>query len=201
MAVQADGTRECLPLCATMSSVASQAEFDRTAVVEELEGARLTFHRLVDGASPSDLERPSTGTRWNNRQLLFHMLIGYLVVWSLVPLLHLFSRLPPQASERYAALLNRAERPFNSINYWSTCLGAAFYRPDRMKTTFDRVIASLQRRVRAEDDNNLARGMHYPTRWDPFFKTFMTLADVYRYPTQHFRFHEAQLTLPGPAEG
>lgn len=33
------------------------------------------------------------------------------------------------------------------------------------------------------------------TRWDPFFNDYMTLADVYRYPTQHFRFHEQQLSL------
>ncbi|KJY23826.1 hypothetical protein VR46_43260 [Streptomyces sp. NRRL S-444] len=41
----------------------------------------------------------------------------------------------------------------------------------------------------------LARGMHFPVRWDPFFKDFMTLADIYRYPTQHFDFHHRQLTL------
>jgi hypothetical protein len=32
--------------------------------------------------------------------------------------------------------------------------------------------------------------VHYPTTWDPFFADYMTLADVYRYPTQHFRFHQ-----------
>jgi len=37
--------------------------------------------------------------------------------------------------------------------------------------------------------------MHFPTRWDPFFTDVMTLRDVYRYPTQHFDFHRAQLTL------
>jgi hypothetical protein len=37
--------------------------------------------------------------------------------------------------------------------------------------------------------------MHYPTRWDPFFGDFMTLADLYRFPTQHFDFHARQLTL------
>jgi hypothetical protein len=28
--------------------------------------------------------------------------------------------------------------------------------------------------------------MHFPTQWDPFFSDYMTLADVYRYPGQHF---------------
>lgn len=39
---------------------------------------------------------------------------------------------------------------------------------------------------------DLGRGMHYPTRWDPFFTDYMTLADVYRFPTRHFHFHHQQ---------
>ena len=34
--------------------------------------------------------------------------------------------------------------------------------------------------------------------WDPFFTGYMTLADIYRYPTQHSRFHQRQLTLSPP---
>ena len=29
----------------------------------------------------------------------------------------------------------------------------------------------------------------------PFFNDYMTLEDVYRYPGQHFDFHQRQLTL------
>jgi hypothetical protein len=36
------------------------------------------------------------------------------------------------------------------------------------------------------------------TTWDPFFAGYMTLADIYHYPTQHFRFHLRQLTLSPP---
>jgi Alkylmercury lyase/Helix-turn-helix domain of alkylmercury lyase len=32
-------------------------------------------------------------------------------------------------------------------------------------------------------------------RWDPFFTEYMTLADVYRCPSQHFDFHARQLAL------
>lgn len=60
---------------------------------------------------------------------------------------------------------------------------------------FDHVIATLHDRLDAESDTALARGMHYPTRWDPFFTDYMTLADVYRFPTRHFEFHRRQLTL------
>ena len=37
--------------------------------------------------------------------------------------------------------------------------------------------------------------MHFPTTWDPFFTGYMTLADLYRYPTRHFYYHLEQLTL------
>jgi hypothetical protein len=60
------------------------------------------------------------------------------------------------------------------------------------------VIAKSHRRLDAESDVGLARGMHYPTRWDPFFADYMTLVDVYRFPTQHFDFHRRQLTLDTP---
>jgi hypothetical protein len=53
----------------------------------------------------------------------------------------------------------------------------------------------VHRRLDAETDADLDRGMHYPTRWDPFFEPYMTLAAVYRFPTQHFDFHRRQLTL------
>jgi hypothetical protein len=69
-----------------------------------------------------------------------------------------------------------------------------------MVATFDRVIASLDRGLAAETEADLRRGMHYPVRWDPFFKEFMTLADIYHYPTQHFGFHRRQLTLTGAQE-
>ena len=64
-----------------------------------------------------------------------------------------------------------------------------------MGRRFDRVVAKLLRRLDRESDSELARGMHYPTSWDPYFKASMTLADIYRYPTQHFEHHRRQRTL------
>jgi len=61
----------------------------------------------------------------------------------------------------------------------------------------DHVTQVLQRRLRRETRTALGRGMYYPTSWDPFFAEYMTLAQLYRYPTEHFRFHQRQLTL-GP---
>jgi len=70
----------------------------------------------------------------------------------------------------------------------------------RMGATFDRVVASLGHRLAAETASALARGMHYPVRREPFFKDFMTPADIDRYPTQHFDFHPRRLTLETGAD-
>jgi DinB superfamily len=174
------------------------AEFDRRAVVEELQEARVTFHRLLDGAAPAQLARPSAGTRWTNEQLLFHMLFGYLVVAVLLRMVVVFGRLPPVLSRGFATLLDSCVVPFHAVNYWGSCAGAKVFNRRRMGPKFDRVIASLQRRLLATSDTDLVRGMYYPTRWDPFFGEYMTLGQLYRYPTQHFDFHQRQLTLDAP---
>ncbi len=171
---------------------------DRAAVRAEMEQARLDFHRLVSEADPADLRRPSDGTRWTNQQLLFHMLFGYLVVRALLVLVRIFGLLPGGASRAFARILDASHRPFDLINYLGSCAGGRIIPPRRMPGMLDRVIAALQRRLQRESGFALRRGMHYPTTWDPFFTGYMTLADVYRYPTRHFRFHQHQLTLSPP---
>ncbi len=169
----------------------------RQAVGEELEAARSAFHRMLRDATPARLRRASDGTHWTNEQLLFHMLFGYMIARVLLVLAHLFSRLLAPASHGFARLLNSLTGPFDVVNYYGSCVGARIIRPQRMGAQFDRVTASLRRRLARETDAHLRRGMHYPVRWDPFFKDFMTIDDIYHYPTQHFGFHRRQLTLTG----
>ena len=69
------------------------------------------------------------------------------------------------------------------------------YNRRRMGAKMDRVHRALDRKLASESEETLHRAMHFPTRWDPFFKDRMTLEDVYRYPGQHFDFHKQQLTL------
>jgi len=52
----------------------------------------------------------------------------------------------------------------------------------------------------AETGRSLRCGMCFPARWDPFFKNYMTLADVYHYPTRHFMFHSKQLSAGSPQQ-
>lgn len=169
---------------------------DRMAVHEEMERTRKSFHELLDAASVSDLRRASAGTRWNNRQLLFHMLLGYLIIRALLRLVRMFDRLPDGASRGFARLLNAGTVPFDAVNFAGSWLGGTLMPRSWMVTLFDRTTAALHRRLDGETDIELARGMHYPIRWDPFFQDYMTLADVYRFPVQHFDFHRGQLTMP-----
>jgi hypothetical protein len=171
---------------------------DRQVVRDEMEQAKQTFHHLLDSATVADLSRPSNGTKWTNGQLLFHMLFGYLLVVRLLVLVRIFGRLPDGVSRVFAGVLEASTRPFHVINYLGSVGGPRLLGYAGMGRRFDRVIAKLLRRLERESDSELSRGMHYPTPWDPYFRAYMTLADVYRYPTQHFEHHRRQLTLGAP---
>lgn len=177
---------------------ARRAALDQ-AVSAELAQVREDFRQLITQASPAELGKPTQGTKWTNQQLLFHMLFGYLIVRALLPLTRLLGRLPAPAGTGFAALLNSARRPFHLINYLGSCAGARIIPPARMPRTLDRITAALQRDLGQETETALARGMPYPTRWDPFFTSHMTPADLYRYPTRHYRHHRQQLTLTATA--
>lgn len=173
---------------------------DRTAIKQEMNQARQDFRRMVTGATVADLGRPSAGTKWTDQQLLFHMLFGYLITHrGLLVLVRVFGRLPRPASKGFARLLDAVAGPFNTINYLGSCVGARLIPPDRMPGRMDRVITALQRSLDRQTAAALRRGMYFPTQWDPFFTGYMTLTDLYHYPTQHFRFHQRQLALTAPA--
>ena len=167
---------------------------DRTALAEDLERARARFHRLLSSMSEDDWGKASRGTRWTNEQLLFHMVFGYMVVQRLLTLVRVFGRLPDRVGRGFARTLDTVTVPFHAINYHGSCAAARYYHRGRMGAKMDRVIDALQRSLAHEHDSDFTRGMHYPTRWDPFFQDYMTLEDVYRYPGRHFDFHERQIS-------
>jgi hypothetical protein len=168
--------------------------FDRDAVHAELERVRLTFARHVTEMTHEDLRRQSNGTRWTNRQLLFHMLFGYLLVRRLLWMVKILGRLPRSSTRPFAALLNFGTPPFHWINYLGSVGGGAVFTPPRMQRRLDRVTAKLESDLDKQSEQDLARGMYYPTRWDPYFKPYMNLSDIYNYPTQHFDHHDRQLS-------
>ena len=168
---------------------------DPEAVHNEMERARLTFGDLVRQATPVDMRRRSNGTRWTNRQLLFHMLFGYLIVRTLMPLVHGFGRLPVGWSRRFAATLNVGQRPFHLINYVGSFGGGQILPRAVMTVLMNRTIRALQGKLARETEQTLALTMHFPASWDPYFRDTMSVFDVYHYGTQHFDHHRRQLTL------
>ena len=168
---------------------------DRAALAADLRRARTDFHGLLDVAVEPDWNEPTERTRWTNEQLLFHMVFGYMVVRRLLLLARIFGRLPDGVSRRFAGALDAVERPFHMINYYGTCAAALVYNRHRMRAKMNREIDKLLRSLAGEKDSSLRRGMYYPTSWDPYFGRYMTLADIYRYPGQHYDHHRRQLTL------
>jgi DinB family protein len=168
---------------------------DRAALAADLERVRADFHQLLALATDDDWNRPTAGTKWTNEELLFHMVFGYMVVQRLLPLVRAFGYLPHSFSRGFARILNAATTPFDVVNYRGSCLAARVYNRKRMAAKLDRVIDFLKRSINRQHDNAFRRGMHFPTRWDPYFREYMTLADVYLYPGQHYDHHRRQLTL------
>ncbi|MEU7788886.1 DinB family protein [Amycolatopsis sp. NPDC049159] len=167
---------------------------DRRAVHEQWDQDRATVHELAATATAAELRRPSAGTRWTNGQLVFHLVFGYQIVRALLVLVRVFGRLPDSVSRRFAAALNAVTPAFHVVNYLGSC-GGGLIGPRRAAAWLDHIIASLHRSLERAAEADLGRGMHYPDRWDPFFEPYMTLADIYRYPAQHFACHRQQLTL------
>lgn len=168
---------------------------DRNSIVADYRRACAQLAATLDRAGDGELRRVSTGTRWTNEELLFHMVFGYMVVQALLPLVKIFGRLPPPAGRGFARLLDAGTRPFDVVNYWGSRAAARYFNRRRMAGKLERVTASLARSLARETEQSLALQMAFPTRWDPFFAPVMTLADVYAYPTLHFDFHAKQLSL------
>ena len=168
---------------------------DLATIHAEMERARGEFHALIAKSSPADLAWLSNGTRWTKRELLFHMLLGYLVTRNVIALVKAVSRLPTPVQRGFAATLNAGTRPFDHINYWGSRAAGRALTPRHMLGWFDRVVSSLHRHLDHESPAALQRRMPFPSRWDPYFADWMSLADAYHYPTLHFDHHERQLTV------
>jgi hypothetical protein len=169
-------------------------------IAAEMQRAAADFRSLLDAATSAELREGSNGTAWTNEQLLFHMLFGYLLIRNLRVLVWVFGRLPDRFSRAFAALLNAGTRPFHVVNYLGSLGGARVLGHARMERIFERVVAGLVASMRRQSSTSLARGMHFPTGWDPYFRDYMTMADVYHYATQHYDHHRRQLTLAGAAD-
>jgi hypothetical protein len=155
----------------------------------ELTAAQATFHALLDGLSEEVLQRPSNNPAWTNKQMLFHMALGFFLLPSLIPLVRVFGRLPPSVSKAFALLLNVSTVPFNWMNALGPRMGARVFTRTALSKVFDWVIGRIIRRLNAIPEHELQRGMYFPYKWDPLFQEYMRLQDTLRFPIQHFNAH------------
>ena len=145
---------------------------DKKQICAEMDRVRSDYRQLLDTATVAELRQPTDGTKWNNEQLLFHMLFGYLLVRNLRLVVWVFSRLPDDASKRFAALLNSGTRLFHVINYVGSLVGARALGHTRMERLMDRLLSSLEASLRTQPERALdERGMHFPVGWDPSSRT------------------------------
>ena len=112
-----------------------------------------------------------------------------------MPLVHLLGRLG--WSRRFAATLNSLRGPFHVISYLGSVGGGQLLFADAM-TRHGPDVRALHPRLAGETDDSLTLVMHFPPAWNPYFQPTMSVADVYRYGTQHFDHHQRQLTFRAP---
>jgi hypothetical protein len=169
-------------------------EKTKLAIQAELETTRAAFHELLAALSEDDLRRPSHNPGWTNGEILTHMTFGFVVVTVLLPMASLWGRLPKRSSGWFAWLLNASTVPFNWVNALGARAQARLLRRRRhLGAAFDLVLAALLKRTESIRDEEWQRGMHYPVRWDPNFRDFMTLEMIVHYPVAHFNLHLAQI--------
>jgi len=91
---------------------------ERASLAADLERARTDFHHLLALVGDDEWGKPTSGTRWTNEQLLFHMVFAYMIVQRLLILTWLFSHLPKWTSRGFAWVLNAATPLFDPVNYY-----------------------------------------------------------------------------------
>lgn len=161
----------------------------------ELEWLREDFDRLIAGAADARLDARTIGTRWTNREMLFHLWFGQRIARVFIPLIGGFSRLPPGASRAWARLLAAAGRPYGWINYAASAAGGRVVPLRLIQGWMRRDTSWLIGWADGATPAELGRGMSVPENWDPYFQPWMNRADVLRWAPRHYRHHRAQLTL------
>src|SRR5665647_3928618 len=83
----------------------------------DLELIARDYWAILNAALPEELDLPTNGTAWTNRQLLFHMLLGQLVTRMVIIVMGLFSRLPAGASHAWAAGMAAVTPLYHRLNW------------------------------------------------------------------------------------
>jgi len=151
---------------------------------------------MADSTSGQTWTEPSHNPGWTNGQVLFHVLLGFILVLPLANILVLFGHLPSPCSRIFAGILNFSTPLFNIVNAVGPRAGARLLGRARVIRQFDRVHRAILARLERVRPRDWALAMHYPIRWDPRFQTPMHLEELFRYPVTHLRHHRSQLRAP-----
>lgn len=137
---------------------------------------------------------PSRNPGWTNGQVLFHVLLGFILVRPLAGLLILFGHLPSSWSRSFAALLEWSTPLFHRINAIGPRGAARLLGRAGVIRMFERVHRGVVARLERVRPGQWALRMRYPVRWDPSrFRDEMGLEDLFKYPVSHLRHHRGQL--------
>jgi hypothetical protein len=171
----------------------SDIEKRREHLRSDLEAAQQEFYDMVASISEQSWAKPSDNPGWTNGQLLFHVLLGFILVLPLAGIMVFFGHLPAVCSRIFAAILNFSTPLFNRINAVGPRAGASLVGRAGLINRFDQVHGAILERLDRVRPGDWPLAMHYPTRWDPRFKTPMHIEDLFRYPVEHLRHHRHQL--------
>jgi len=175
-------------------------QLTKDAIRVEIEATRTAFHALSRSLSAADRLRRSKNVAWTNGEVLFHITFACMLLPALMWLVRFFGRLPKRWSKSFAMLLNASTPLFNRINALGPHGGEWLYPGQRIDWKYDRVHVRILRLLDSMPDAELQRGMYYPDKWDGLFHPYMTLADLFVYPTTHFRFHRDQIASPSETD-
>jgi hypothetical protein len=171
----------------------AEVEAQRSRLRAELEAARGEFHAMVASISEREWTLSSRNTAWTNGQVVFHILLGFILVLPLARLLVFFDRLPDQCSRTFAKTLDLSTPLFHRVNAIGPRVGARLLGRAGIISRFDHVHRAILARLDRARPVDWEATMHYPTRWDPRFHARMDLAALLRYPIGHLRHHRDQL--------
>lgn len=163
-------------------------------VRSDLESSSCRFHMLLDSLSQDDWDTPSLNPAWTNGQLVYHILFAFMLVPSLFWMIRFWSRLPDSWSRRFARMLDFSTPLFNRVNALGPRGQARLLGRNRASAIFDRVHRTILRNLDSIHGERWHAGMHYPRRWDPTFREFMTFEDLLAYPSEHFAHHVRHLS-------
>ncbi|MBK8463479.1 MAG: DinB family protein [Nigerium sp.] len=160
-----------------------------------LEWIARDYASILVTARAGELDLPTNGTRWTNRQLLFHMLLGQRITWMVIGVMGVFARLPPSASRAWASGMAATTPLYHRLNWLGGVLGGRLFTLPRMRRQMDALTARILDFYDQAAPADLARGMTIPPSWDPYFTDSMDRTGLLAWAPQHYQHHRRQLTL------